>query len=184
MALLSRRAALTAVALLAAGLAAAQPTPTPPTEYEVKAAFLFHFAKFIEWPPGSLRDDFVIGVLGRDPFGDALDHVLAGKTFGPRRIVLRRGATLDELGDVRVLFIANSEKGHLADILKRLQGRPTLTVGEGDDFVSHGGMVAFRVEDDVVRFDINLEPVARAGLKMSSQLIRVARRVMTAGGGS
>jgi hypothetical protein len=180
MALLSRRAALALVALLAVRPAAAQ--PSPPTEYEVRAAFLFHFARFIEWPPATQRDDFVIAVLGRDPFGETLDRVLAGKTFGTRRIVLRRGATLDELGDVRVLFIANSEKPHLAEILKRLQGRPTLTVGEGDDFVNHGGMVAFRVQDDVVRFDINLEPVARAGLKMSSQLIRVARRVMTAGG--
>jgi hypothetical protein len=182
MALLSRGVGLVAAALLLAPLALAQPAP-PPSEYEVKAAFLFHFAKFVEWPPADLHDDFVIGILGRDPFGDALDRVLAGKTFGPHRIVVRRAATLEELGDVRELFISNSEKANLTEILKQLQGRPTLTVGEVDDFVSRGGMVGFRLQGGVVRFDINLQPVARAGLKMSSQLIRVARRVMTSSGG-
>jgi hypothetical protein len=171
--------------LLSLRVAAADPaTSAPPLEYEVKAAFLFNFAKFIEWPPAKESQDFVIGVLGEDPFGETLDRILRGKNLGDRKIVLRRGTTLEEIGDVRVLFISNSEKTRLPQILKRLQDSPTLTVGESDDFVGRGGMVGFRVKDDVVRFDVNLEPVGRAGLKMSSQLIRVARRVVSSTSGS
>jgi hypothetical protein len=177
-------AGLALVALLLAPARAAEPgaPPVPPTEYEVKAAFLFNFAKFIEWPAATAHQEFVIGVLGEDPFGETLDRVLRGKSLGDRKIVLRRGATLEELGDVRVLFIASSEKARLGPILKRVQDSPTLTVGDTEDFVGRGGMVAFRVQDDVVRFDVNLEPLGRAGLKMSSQLIRVARRVVSPSG--
>jgi hypothetical protein len=181
---LMRRALVAFLLVGSAWAAPPNPAPPSPTEHEVKAAFLFNFAKFIEWPAATAHGEFVIGILGQDPFGESLDRILSGKTLGDRKIVLRRAATLEELGDVHVLFISNSEKAHLSQILKRVQEQPMLTVGESDDFVGRGGMVGFRVADDVVRFDVNLEPVGRAGLKMSSQLIRVARRVVSANSGS
>jgi hypothetical protein len=126
----------------------------------------------------------VFAVLGDDPFGDVLDRTLSGKTLADHKLVLKRATSLDDLGDARILFISDSEKARLPQILKRLQGMPVLTVGETDDFVARGGMMGFHTREDVVRFDINLDQVNRAGLKMSSQLIRVARRVISAETGS
>jgi len=184
MALVNRRvrcAAMLALSGLAATLAAA-PDPRP-AEYEVKAAYLYNFAKFVEWPAVSGRDTFVVGILGRDPFGALLDNAVAGKNVGGRRLTVRRCATLEDVAGVDMLFIASSEASRVADVLKHVQGTPTLTVGETDGFVGRGGMVGFRVMDEVVRFDVDLDQSTRAGLRVSSQLVRVARKVITSARG-
>lgn len=174
------RAAAVAFGLLAcAAWGHAASTEPRPGEYEVKAAYLYNFAKFVEWPAAAKRDVFVIGVLGRDPFGPVLDHAVAGKTVGDRKLVVRRFSDPNQVDDVDVLFIASSEAGRMSEVLRQLEGTPTLTVGETDEFVGRGGMVGFRVRDDVVRFDVDLDQSARAGLKVSSQLVRVARRVIS-----
>jgi hypothetical protein len=172
---------------LAAPLVAAEPAPAAagPTEYEVKAAFLFNFAKFIEWPPSKARaENFTIAILGQDPFGDVLDRMLRGKTLGERKLVIKRIASTADVGDASILFIGDSEKARLPQILKDVQGTGVLTVGDMADFAARGGVIGFRTEDNVVRFDINLAQAQKAGLKLSSQLIRVARHVLSADQGS
>jgi hypothetical protein len=170
--------------LAAAALAGAPEPPARPGEYEVKAAYLYNFAKFVEWPGPARKDAFVVGVLGRDPFGPLLDHALAGKTVGERRIEIRRLAPGEPTAGVDLLFIAASEAAQVPQVLKQVEGLPTLTVGETDDFVGRGGMLGFRMKDDLVRFDVDLDQAGKAGLRVSSQLVRVARKVISTSRGS
>jgi len=167
--------------LVLAGLL--EPVEAPrPTEYEVKAAFLYNFAKFVKWPDEKrLGATFVIAVLGEDPFGGVLDKMLAGKTILDRKVEVRRIGTSEAGSRAQILFVGSSEKPRLAEILKVLQGTTVLTVGEMDGFTDRGGMIAFKLRNDVVRFEINLDQVERARLKMSSQLIRLAQRVISRG---
>jgi hypothetical protein len=159
-------------------------SPPRPNEYEVKAAFLYNFAKFVEWPSGRGDEPFVVAVVGDDPFGEALERTLAGKTVSDRRLVVRRAPAVEDVTGADIVFVSSSESARLPQVLKHLEGTPTLTVGEMDDFVGRGGMVGFRVLDDIVRFDVNLDRVSKARLKMSSQLVRIARRVISAAAGS
>lgn len=156
-----------------------------PSEHEVKAAFLYNFGKFVKWPesdvPGSR---FVIAVLGEDPFGSVLDRTVAGKTVLGRSVQVKRLHNLDAAEPIHILFVSESEKPRLAQVLKRLEGTSVLTVGEMESFAQRGGMIAFKVRQDVVQFEINLDSVEKARLKMSSQLIRLARQVIAEGKGS
>ena len=155
-----------------------------PTEHEVKAAFLYNFAKFVKWPEEDARaPTFVIAVLGEDPFGSVLDRTVAGKTVLDRKVEVRRLSKLDAPGRIHILFVGASEKDRLPQVLKSLEGTSVLTVGAMDSFAERGGMIAFKVRDDVVQFEINLDQVERAHLKMSSQLLRLARHVITGGKG-
>lgn len=168
-----------AVALVVlAGLRSAH--PAPPTEYEVKAAFLYNFARFVEWPPaamGAPDQPFVVAVLGDDPFGATLDRTLSGKTLEARPIVVRRVASLEEAARVNILFVATSERPQVSHVLRTLSGTHVLTVGEMSGFAEKGGMIGFRTERQRVRFDINVGQASRAGFKISSQLLKLARIV-------
>jgi hypothetical protein len=175
----SLRAAFAACALVLPPLSAPRASEyAEPTEYQVKAAFLYNFAKFVEWPEGRARAPFVIGVLGEDPFGEVLDRTISGKTIQSREFAVRRLADTAEAPRVDILFISASEKARLPEVLGRLRGSSVLTVGDTDNFVSRGGMVGFRTKGNVVRFDINLREATRAGLKISSQLLRLAGHVV------
>lgn len=155
-----------------------------PGEYEVKAAFLYNFAKFVKWPDGASQGPtFVIGVLGEDPFGGVLDKTFHGKTILDKAVEVRRLASPEAAREAQIVFVSSSEKEHLAAILKTLSGATVLTVGEMDRFTDRGGMIAFQLRDEAVRFEINLDEVERANLKMSSQLIRLAQRVIDTNGG-
>jgi len=149
-----------------------------PTEYQVKAAFLFNFARFVEWPPpnasAGAADPVDFCVLGDDPFGDALDRAVAGKTLNERTMVVRRGKKIQELNGCEVLFISTSEKSRLTEILGALRSVHVLTVGECEDFAAQGGEVQFTLEDNHVRFIINVDATDRAGLKVSSKLLGLA----------
>lgn len=174
-----RRAALSGLllsALLAASYARAQPGAVKPDE--VKAVFLLNFAKFVDWPPEAFVGPdapIVIGVLGPDPFGPLLDQAVAGETVGARHIVVKRFASLEELGRCHILYIAASERPRLNRIFDKLDNDSVLTVGEMDRFTRLGGIINLRVERGRVRFDINKEAADRAGLRVHSQLMRVAR---------
>ena len=175
----SRRAVAVVVLLLAAlGPArAAAATPAPLAEYEVKAAFLHNFARFVEWPEAAASGPLVVGVLGEDPFGPLLDRTFAGKTLRNQPIHVRRLARVEDAAGVHVVFISRSEEGRLADILRPLRGTPVLTVSDIPDFAARGGIIGLRLEDQKVRFDIDPNQAARAGLKLSSQLLKLARLV-------
>jgi len=153
---------------------------TAPTEYQVKAAFLFSFAKFVEWPVNTFRGDsepFLVTILGADPFGDVLDETLRGKTIRDRRLVVRRVARAEDVGHSQILFVGDSEKDRLPRVLKQVEGEAILTVADLDGFAARGGVVNFRIENSRVRFDVNIAAAERARLKISSQLLKLARIV-------
>jgi len=175
-------ALLLAAALLAAvpGAGAAPAPPAALSEYPGKAAYLYYFTTFVDWPSETFArtgETLVIGVLGEDPFGAALDETLRGKSVNNRRIVVRRFVTPRDARDSHILFISASERDRLATILKGLDGAPVLTVGDLDGFATRGGAIAFRMEDKRVRFDINAAAVERSGLKVSAQLMKLGRIV-------
>jgi hypothetical protein len=170
-----------AVALPLIGLPVAAlepPGPSTPSEYDVKAAYLYNFAKFVAWPPEARGDaaSFVIAVLGDDPFEKALDDALRGKTVEGRNVVVRRPSRVEDAVGSQILFISGSEQGRLETILKAVAGAPgTLTVGDMDGFAERGGVIGFRLEGNRVRLDVSLAAAERARLKISSQLLRLAR---------
>jgi hypothetical protein len=148
----------------------------PVSEYEVKAAFLFNFAKFVEWP-GRARDagSVIIGVVGLDPFGQTLDQVVRGKMVGSKTITIRRFADLEQLESCDILYISRSESSRLDEILTALDGTATLTVGEDEEFVRKGGIIRFFTQESKIRFEINLDAAEYEGLRLSSRLLQVAR---------
>jgi hypothetical protein len=171
-------AASTALVLAAPpSLGSASRDPLP--EYLVKAAFLYHFAEFVEWPPTSPlpASAITIGILGRDPFGDVLDKAILAKRAVGRTLVVRRFAGAAALQPCAILFISSSEMGRLPEILAQLHDTSVLTVGEADRFARRGGMIGFYLEDDRVRLEVNRAAAERAGLRLSSKLLAVARLV-------
>ena len=163
---------------LLALLRAPQPqSPEPPLEYQVKAAFLLNFTKFVEWPASVSASDspIAICILGKDPFGRSLDDIVEGESIGSRKLAVERIVQLPAPPSCRVIFVSGSEK----DLPKIVSGfgQGVLTVGEGDKFVRDGGMIAFVVVAGHVRFDVNPRAAAGAGLKLSSKLISIARAV-------
>jgi hypothetical protein len=147
-------------------------------EYQVKAAFLFNFAKFIEWPPQAFDNPdspIVIGVLGENPFSNSLRLTVDGKTINNRRLMVKQFETPTDARVCHILFISPSERRRLPLIFDTLKGSPVLTVGESADFMNEGGVIRFVLEEDKVRFEINLEAAARAAIKLSSKLLKLAR---------
>jgi hypothetical protein len=163
---------------------AGAPPRAPLPEYPVKAAFLYHVLEFVEWPSAPPAGRIVIGVLGRDPFGAALDTVIGARAADERVVVVRRFATLEELEPCTILFISRSEMARLPAILARLRGTPVLTVGEGDRFAQRGGMIGFFLEDNRVRLEVNRAAAESAGLRISARLLAVARPAATSRAGS
>jgi hypothetical protein len=162
--------------LLLALPAAAQ--EAQPLEYELKAAFLFNFVKFVEWPPEAFagaRSPLTICVYGQDPFGASLDGVVRGESLGERSLLVQRPETLDDLRDCHVLFVSRSERQRMPEVLARVEGAPVLTVGDTDGFLRAGGMINFVLEENKVRFLINQEAAERSGLRISSKLLRLAK---------
>jgi hypothetical protein len=148
------------------------------SEYQVKAAYLFNFLKFVEWPDESFADPLapiVIGVVGEDPFGNALPQVVIGKTAQGRDLVIRIYHAGEDLRGAHVLFISASERKRLPMILSSLRGSSVLTVADTAAFLDAGGMIQFLNENGRVRFAINVDVTGRAKLKMSSKLLSLAK---------
>ena len=161
-------------------LAHAAPVAEPIVdEYQVKAAFLFNFAKFVEWPTEAFSDPdapLVITVFGEDPFNGSLEAV-RGKLVNNRKLTIRRVKEIQDIGKSNVLFVSPSARKELARILEALQGQNVLTVGEDGVFTQCGGIINFVKEDNRVRFEVNVTAAERAGLKISSRLLALARIV-------
>jgi len=174
MAVLRRAGKVALIALLLAAIAAAG-SDVP--EYDLKAAFLYNFVKFVEWPPAAFAGQgtpLSLCVLGEDPFGGSLDAVVRGERVGARGLVVQRPDGLDDLDACHVLFVSRSERKRLAKVLARVQGQPVLTVADMEGFLRAGGVINFVQEDSRVRFLINTEAAERGGLRISSKLLRLA----------
>jgi hypothetical protein len=146
-------------------------------EYEVKALFLYNFAKYVAWPEDAFADaaaPLCIGVLGENQFGGALTTAVAGKSIDGRPIVVRQVGSDDDWGQCHILFISASENRRLIDILDQLGTRPILTVGESDRFMEHGGIINFASKGKHVRLQISSATASKARLKLSARLLSVA----------
>lgn len=155
--------------------------PQAPSEYQVKAAFLYNFARFIEWPTESFKDEsspLVVGVLGDDPFGGTLDQTINGKSINGRPLIARRLKWGQNLKDCHLLFICSSEKKRLAQILDSLKGVGVVTVSDLNNFCQQGGLIGFALEENKVRFVINTEVAVQARLRISSKLLSLAKAVL------
>ena len=159
--------------------AAEQP---PRDEYEVNAAALQKFAMFVEWPASATATNpapFVIGILGDDPFKEKLEKVLSSQRVHGKPLGFRRFANVQEVvkTNCQLLFIASSEANRLASILKELQDRPILTVGNTDGYCASGVMINLGVKNQgTLLFEINKDTAADAGLNISSQLLELAAK--------
>jgi hypothetical protein len=154
--------------------------PHEVSEYQVKAAFLYNFVKFVEWPivmSESSQDPIVVGILGPDPFGPVLDRTFADKRVGGRRFELRRYRTVEELQVCHVLFISSALKRDWSKVLSVVRDAPVMTVSDGDGFVKSGGIIELLLEDNKIRFDINLNEAKKSRLKISAQLLQLAGKV-------
>lgn len=145
-------------------------------EFKVKAAFLFNFAKFTQWPPVTLAsaDSFVIGCFSDSEFADVLEATVAGKTIGSRRVVVKRVAGAADLRGCHMLFVGRSRDDDAPALFARAKEMHILTVGESDGFTSRGGMIGFVRADGGVKFTINPQQAERAGLTLSSKLVGLA----------
>jgi hypothetical protein len=150
------------------------------TEYQVKAAYLFNFIKFVEWPdvsPADAQSKWVIGIVGNSPVGDELSKLVESKNVLGRELQIKTFQATDNLRGCNILFISDSEKKHLPAILTGLRGSSVMTVADMEHFIDAGGMVQFVVEDARVRISIDVGATGRAHLKVSSKLLALARAV-------
>jgi YfiR/HmsC-like len=156
-----------------------------PTEYEVKATYLYNFSRFVDWPAKAAQaqsDSFAICVLGQDPFGPTLNATLADETINGKNVVARRIPSPEEAVNCRILFISSSEENQLKQILAVLDRTSVLTVSDLPQFSRRGGMVQFVLDGNRVRFEVNLTPAEHAGLTLSSELLKLATNVRRSAG--
>jgi hypothetical protein len=149
-------------------------------EYQVKAAFLYNFAKFVEWPALTFktdRDPMRICVLGQNPFGGALSDAVGGKTVLGRPFAVVDISETSQSSECQMLFVSSSERKRLRSILGELRPTGVLTIGETEGFAAQGGIVNFRLEEGRVRLEINIEAAERARLRISSKVLTLAQIV-------
>jgi hypothetical protein len=142
-------------------------------EYEIKAAFLYNFTRFVEWPPHS-AGSFCIGIEGLDPFNGALENVVNGRSTAGKRIAVRRFKPGEETAACDMVFVAGSDLKKARAELAVIRGASVLTVGEAPGFCREGGVIEFAVQDEKVRLTINLDAAQRAHLQISSKLLSLA----------
>ncbi len=153
-----------------------------PTEYQVKAVFVFNFAHFVEWPAQTFtapNEPFVIGIVGRDPFGARLDEAVRGEYIDQHPLLVRRFRDAGEIGACQILYIDASESAELGQILAALDRRSILTVSDLDGAAQRGVMIQFVTENSRIRLRINVDAARGAGLTISSKLLRPAEIVTT-----
>lgn len=172
--------ALSLALALASPVLADGPGQVRASEYEVKAAFLLNFARFVEWPADAFKSadaPIVFGVLGDDPFGPILDGTVQGKRVGRRPLVVRRLERAQDGDHCHLVFITASERPRVGELLREVGGRGILTVGETDRFVEQGGVIQITTEAKQSRLAVNTAAASRAGLKISARLLSIARLV-------
>jgi len=183
-----RRGFLGAALALLVGLLAAnqelRAQPEPSREYQIKAVFLFNFVQFVDWPPQAFagpESPVVIGVLGEDPFGPALDEAVRGENVNGRPLVVHRFRRIEDVGLCHVLYVSRSETSRLPQIMTRLKGRSILTVSDTDEFTRLSGIIRFVTENNKVRLRINVDAAKAADLTISSKLLRPAEIISSGG---
>jgi hypothetical protein len=153
-----------------------------PSEFQVKAAFLYNFAKFVEWPSETFPNasgPIILGLLGGDRFEPVLAETIEGKSANGRPLVIRRLNLEQDLKSCHILFVSGSEQKRVALIAETLRGARVLTVGESSGFARQGGMINFTLEENKIHFEANPDAAMQGGLKFSSKLLALAKIVRT-----
>jgi hypothetical protein len=156
-----------------------KPQSVSTKEYEVKAAFLFHFTRFVEWPEQSFpitNSPFIIGILGENPFGNALSEIVSGEEVKGHPLVIQHYQSASEIKNCHILFI-NSDNPDVLSVINLTKEQNILTVSDIPDFPSKGGMIGFFIENNKVRLRINLDRARAANLNIDSKLLRLAQIV-------
>jgi hypothetical protein len=154
-------------------------------EYEIKAAYIYKFVKFVDWPATVLADSpdtFCIGVFGDGDLNAAVESIV-GKDVRGHKIEIRRFKSVAEIAPCHILFVSASARSRVAEIQNRLAGTPTLTIGEFDGFGQKGGMINFYLDEGRVLFEVNVEAAEASGLRISSKMLKLARIVKTGNAG-
>jgi hypothetical protein len=150
-------------------------------EYQVKAAFLFHFSQFVEWPPDTFKGPgtpLTFCTVGEDPFRGALEQNMNGKTTGTRPLSVRHFMRLQEAASCQVLFLGKRSRLLEEEAIAFFAKRPVLIVGESEHFALEGGMIGLCVEENTIRFEINLQAAEKSQLKISARLLSLAKTVV------
>jgi len=158
--------------------------PSDSSEYLIKAGFTYNFAKLMQWPASAFPQPdspIIIGILGNDPFGATLDSVLTGKKVNTRGFVVKHLKWGADIKGCNILYVSATEAAHLDEILHAIKGLPILTIGRMPDFARRGGIVNFIIEDDKVRFEVNVEAAKQADISISSRLLTLAKIVPQTG---
>lgn len=150
------------------------------TQSQVEAAYLFNFGKFVTWPADRLTssNQFEICILGKDPFGGVIDATVNGESIGGKKIQVRRLAGMREAASCSILFVSSSEEKHLNVILAAAQNLSLLTVSNIEHFAERGGIIGLVTEEDKIRFEVNRDVARKSRLVLSSELMKVAIRVI------
>jgi len=184
---LMRRSRLTVAVLLCLSLAlganAQSSDSAASSDYLIKAGCIYNFAQLVQWPSvvfSQADSPIVIGILGTDPFGTTIDRVVENKKLDGRNLVVKRlkwGKDLKDLKDCNILFVSSSEKEHIPDLVNMVKWLPILTIGETPGFATRGGIINLTLQDNKVRFEVNIEAAKQANLNISSRLLALARIV-------
>jgi hypothetical protein len=150
----------------------------PTGEYQVKAAFIYNFTQFVEWPANAFTADdapFIVAIVGEDPFKGALEQLMNDKHVGSRSIVIKHFSSVDQIGRCQLLFVPTAENREVDAISDRIGKNPVLTVGETDVMMAAGGAIRLFLDDGRMRFQLNPDALASARLKASAKLMKLAR---------
>jgi hypothetical protein len=180
----ARKFGLLCFVLIVLGVAQSASAQSTPDEYQVKAAFLFHFAQFLDWPADGLNSGDTplrLCIFDDEPRRQELQSTIEGKLIGARVFHVRLINRQQEIQGCNILFLSRDEARRQTAVLVSLRGSPVLTVGESADFLSDGGMIRFHLEKDRIRFDINLDAAELSHLKISSRLLLLANSVTQSG---
>lgn len=167
-------------ALLLLGVHVGWAQDSKPTEPQVKAAYLYNFGKFVSWPSGreAVSGTFQICILGRDPFGSVLESTIAGESIDSKKITVQRAQRVQDAAGCNILFISTSEENHLAPILSEAERMRLLTVSDIPHFAERGGVIGLVNQQDRIRFEVNRKSAEDSHLQLSSELLKVAVRVI------
>lgn len=147
-----------------------------PTDYQIKAAFIYNFLKFIEWPQDLHEGSITICILGDDPFGNAID-IIKGKYVSKKEILVKYCYSIEDVEEGDILFITSSEKKNIESLISSVKGLSILTLGDTNKFSQKGVIINFYIERKKIRFEINVVAAKQAGIKISSKLLNLAKIV-------
>lgn len=170
-----------AVSLLLAGSRESSRAQSTDEEYRVKAAFIFHFAQLVDWPQEMQTagaNSLFLCTIGEDPFQGALESTVAGKAVGNKIIRVRHLGPGEDMQACQILFVGRAQGKRIPTLLANLHNAPVLTVGESAGFLGAGGMICFVLDQNNVRFGINLDAAEAAKLKIGSRLLLLAQTVI------